>query len=147
MKTIRVNFIKASNVIIVSLLAILGFASSCEKTDPKVEYGTPSAKFIVNGKIESKDSNAPVKNIRVIMQGDTSLTDLDGKYQVIQPNDFPSDKTYDIKFQDFDGISNGNLENLDTVVTFTDPQFTDGDGHWYSGEVEKDFNVKLKTKQ
>lgn len=41
------------NVLLSGLLALLGFASSCES---RAEYGTPSAKFIVNGTVTSADA-------------------------------------------------------------------------------------------
>lgn len=149
LKKAHFKFLKTHNVIIAAFLSLLGFASSCEKINPdiQVEYGSPSAKFIINGKIESADSNKPIENIRVIIQRDTAMSDSEGKYQVINTWSFPTAQSFNIKFQDIDGISNGEYQNLDTIVEFKNPQFKNGDGHWYSGEATTDFNVKLKPKK
>lgn len=146
MKKAKNKFYKTSNAIIFGLLALLGFASSCEKNNIKAEYGTPSAKFIVNGKVESKETNSLIKSIRVIMNRDTSFTDSEGHYQVNEINGFPDNQTFQINFQDIDGTLNGDYKNLDTVVEFVNPQFVNGDGSWYAGETSKEFNVKLDKK-
>ena len=143
MKKVKIKFFKTSNAIIFGLLALLGFTTSCEK---KVEYGTPSAKFIVNGKVISSDSNEAINNIRVVMRGDTTKTDNEGKYQVVDKYGFPSDQTYDIQFQDIDGATNGDYQNLDTIIEFKDPQFINGDGNWYSGETSKELDIELNKK-
>ncbi len=139
----KIKILKTYNVIIAGLLSILGFASSCDSKD---EYGTPSAKFIVNGKVKS-DTDQPIENIRVIMQSDTSYTNNDGSYQVEDKWGFPTDQTYNIKFQDIDGETNGEFSDLDTIVEFKDPKFSGGDGDWYSGETSKEFDVKLTPKK
>lgn len=144
MKKARNILYKTSNTIILGLLALLGFTTSCEK---KVEYGTPSAKFIVNGKVISSDSNEAIENVRVIMQGDTTKTDNEGKYQVVNKYGFPGDQTYDIQFQDIDGATNGDYQNLDTIVEFKNPQFINGDGNWYSGETSKELDIELNKKK
>lgn len=146
MKKVKIKFFKTSNAIIAGLISLLGFALSCEK-DPKVEYGTPSAKFMVNGKVISSDSNEAIENIRVVMQGDTTKTDKEGKYQVVDKHGFPRDQTYDIKFTDIDGATNGDYQNLDTTIEFKNPQFIKGDGNWYSGETSKEFNIELSKKK
>lgn len=144
MKKVKNKFYKTSNAIIFGLLALLGFASSCDKGS-KAEYGTPSAKFIVNGNVDAKESNTPIKNIRVIMNRDTSFTDGEGHYQV-ESGEFPNNQTFQINFQDIDGAINGEYQNLDTIVEFVNPQFVNGDGNWYEGETSKDLNVKLDKK-
>ncbi|PKP48638.1 MAG: hypothetical protein CVT94_07650 [Bacteroidetes bacterium HGW-Bacteroidetes-11] len=140
MKIARIKFLKTYNVLIAGLLAILGFASACDSKD---EYGTPSAKFIIKGNVKSIENNQPIENISVIIQGDTSYTDADGAYQVVDKWGFPDDQTYNIRFQDTDGELNGTYKELDTIVEFKNPKFTGGDGNWYSGETSKDFDVKL----
>ncbi|HEX2396036.1 MAG TPA: radical SAM-associated putative lipoprotein [Bacteroidales bacterium] len=132
------------NVLIAGIMAVLGFASSCES---RVEYGTPSARFIVNGKVTSSVTDQPIENIRVTMQGDTSYTNTDGVYQVSDNWGFPDDQTYNLHFQDIDGETNNEFTGLDTIVEFKDPEFSGGDGDWYSGETSKDFDVKLTPKE
>ena len=146
MKKLEIKFLKTSNVIIAALLSLLGFGS-CEKNMVVVaEYGTPSATFIVQGRVESSGSNESIENIRVIMQGDTAVTDSDGKYQVMAGG-FPGDKTYYIQFQDVDGELNGDYKDLESSIEFVDPEFINGDDHWYSGEATQALNVKLDPKK
>ena len=144
MKKLEIKFFKTYNVIIAALLSLLGF-SSCEK-NMVAEYGTPSATFIVQGTVESSDSNEPIENIRVIMQGDTAFTDGNGNYQVIAGG-FPGDITYYIQFQDIDSELNGDYKDLESSVEFIDPEFINGDDHWYSGEATQALNVKLNPKK
>lgn len=141
MKTVRKRILISYNFLLKGLIAILGFVPSCI---PGTEYGTPSAKFIVNGKVTSAATNLPVENIRVIMQGDTSFTDAGGMYQVIDKYGFPTSQTFPVSFQDVDGDTNIKFNDLDTIVEFKDPKFTGGDGDWYHGETSATFNVKLK---
>lgn len=140
----KIKLLKTYNVLITGLLAILGYSTACDSKD---EYGTPSAKFIVNGKVKSSETDLPIKNIRVTMQGDTTYTDFNGAYQVIDKWGFPTDQTYNIQFSDIDGEANGEFSNLDTIVEFKNPKFTDGDRDWYSGETSKEFDVKLTPKK
>lgn len=147
MKKIRITFIKTQNSLIATLMAIIGFATSCVF---KSEYGSPSAEFIVNGTVKSADTEQPIENIRVILQtdrSDTTLTDKDGKYQLVDKWGYPYDQTYNIQFQDIDGASNNEYENLDTIVEFKDPEFSGGDGNWNHGETSKEFDVKLTSKK
>jgi len=144
MKNLRISFLKAYSKLIAGLIAMLGYAMSCESMD---EYGTPSAKFIVNGNVSSLETNLPVKNIRVIMQADTAFTDADGNYQVVDKWGFPEDQSYAIRFQDIDFEANGTFQDLDTTLEFNDPTFINGDGDWYSGETSKKLDVKLNPKK
>ena len=141
---LKTIFLKISNIIIVSCLTILGFAVSCKKQPD--EYGTPYAVFKVNGNVTNNQSNDKISGIRVIMNSDTSYTDSNGFYSVLDKWGFPSDQTYYIHFQDIDSITNGSFNNLDTAVHFINPTFSNGDGNWYSGETSKVFDVKLNPK-
>jgi putative lipoprotein (rSAM/lipoprotein system) len=142
MKRILTNLLKSYNAVLAIMIAFLGFSVSCEM---KAEYGVPNAKFIVNGKVESSLDSSPIKHIRVIMQFDSTLTDDDGNYTIANNYVFPGSHTFDIRFHDVDSMDNGIYENKDTIVTFTNPKFTKGNGHWYEGETSKEFNVKLKS--
>ncbi len=147
MSKAKITFLKTSNAILAGLIALLGFASSCEKINPKVEYGTPSAKFIVNGRVLSADSYKAIPNIRVVMRNDSTTTDSEGRYQVVDNFGFPTDQSYAIQFKDMDGAANGDYQNLDTVLEFKDPQFENGDGNWYSGESSKTLDIELNQKK
>ncbi|MFW5657044.1 MAG: radical SAM-associated putative lipoprotein [Bacteroidota bacterium] len=144
MKSAQIKFFKAYNGLLAVILALLGFSTSCEET--RVEYGTPSAKFIVNGTIESKESSKPIKNLRVVMQYDTTYSDGDGNYQVAV-TDFPDDQDFQLEVADVDGPENGDYQDLDTIVQFRNPEFINGDGDWYSGETQQEINIKLNPKE
>lgn len=140
------NLLKHYNKIILLFLSILGIGSSitfsgCDKINP-VEYGTPSARFKVVGKITAED-NSPIRHIKVVMQHDSAYSDEIGGY-AIQTDGFPMDQEFIIQFKDVDSILNGSFQSKDTLVSFTDPQFVNGDGHWYEGEVSQTIDIKLK---
>jgi putative lipoprotein (rSAM/lipoprotein system) len=161
MKKIKYQCLKKYNTLIVSLISFLGFASSCDIIGGGAMYGTPSADFIVKGKIEATTTNTPIVGIKVemskerdsdngkiVMGLDTTFSaGRDGAYIVNDKWAFPENQTYQIKFTDIDGTQNGEYETLDTTIVFQDPKFTDGDGHWYNGQVEKELNVKLRLKK
>lgn len=145
----RIRILKTYNTLIVGLLTLLGFSSSCDKNGNfgGDEYGVPSAKFIVKGKITSSDTNQAVKGIQVNMQNDTTYTDENGQYQVSDNYGFPSDQSYVVEFKDVDGEQNGEFENADSTVVFKDSEYSNGDGNWYAGETSKELNVKLSSKK
>jgi putative lipoprotein (rSAM/lipoprotein system) len=142
-KKAKLQFWKKQNAIMASFLALLGFASSC-KNDSQVKYGIPAADFIVKGKVESALNNTPINNIRIILNQDSLVTDVNGNYQFPAISDIAGNKTYAVRFKDIDGATNVQFKTLDTIVSFTNPVYTNGDGEWYEGETEKVFNVKLK---
>jgi putative lipoprotein (rSAM/lipoprotein system) len=143
MKIFEILFLKTYNSLITVLLALIGFGASCIK----MEYGSPHACFKVKGKVESMQDSTVIKNIQVSMEGATVRTDADGNYQIPEKDDYPTDQTYHIQFKDIDSTLNGEFADLDTIVEFKNPKFTNGDGDWYQGRTEKEFNVKLNPKK
>jgi putative lipoprotein (rSAM/lipoprotein system) len=140
---------KNHNKFISFLLWIIGIGGACSFSccaygTPSVEYGTPNATYKVVGKVSSVEG-AKIKGIRVVMQNESSYTDAEGVFNV-QTNDFPGDKDFSIEFDDIDAELNGTFQSLDTIVSFVNPEFKNPDGHWFSGETTKEFNVKLKSK-
>jgi putative lipoprotein (rSAM/lipoprotein system) len=85
--------------------------------------------------------------IQVIMKNDTSFTDNEGKYEVVDEGAFPTNQTYTIQFRDIDNELNGSFIDRDTLVEFKNPEFSHGNGHWYEGETTKEFNIKLTPKK
>jgi putative lipoprotein (rSAM/lipoprotein system) len=159
MAPIKFKFLKSYNSLIAFLLTLLGFSSSCDPA--RVEYGTPSADFILKGKIVSAANNNPIQDIIIEMRRvektqdgqtfvkvtDTSFSEYVGNFILTDNGAFPKDQTYQIKFTDTDGLQNGEYEPLDTTIVFQNPTFINGDGHWYNGQTEKELNVKLKPKK
>ncbi len=123
----------------------IGLCTACDDKESPVEYGVPHATFIVNGNVKDEASSENIKNIRVVLNTDTTYTDESGNYQVSY-SDFPVDQSYTIEFEDTDGTENGEYEALDSTVEFKDSEYSGGSG-WYSGETEQELNVTLKTKE
>lgn len=132
------------------LISFLGIGSAvifngCMYGSPRYEYGTPSADFKVTGKVTSIAGD-DIQDIKVTMHYETTKSDGEGKYN-IEVKDFPKDQEFKVQFIDEDGAQNGGeFVTLDTVVKFTDPEFEDGDGEWFSGTTSKTLNVKLVKK-
>ncbi len=145
MRNLNTLFLKKWNALIGVILTLLGFSTACDDKESPVEYGTPHATFIVNGNVKDEVTNENIKNIRVVLNTDTTYTDETGNYKVSY-TDFPADQSFIIEFDDIDGTDNGEYEALDSTVEFNDSEYTGGSG-WYSGETEQELNVALKTKE
>lgn len=155
MVAIKRKMLQAVNSVIVLVISLLGFTTSCVE-DP--EYGTPTASYSVRGKVESAVSHQPIPDIivemRVINEQDDEpgrLADTGFSYNGdfhVELYDWPrKDYTFQLKFTDTDGALNGEYESLDTTVVFNDSKYTGGDGSWYSGYVEKEINIQLNPKE
>lgn len=157
MVAMKRKLLHSVNSLIVLMISLLGFTTSCEV---EAEYGTPHADFIVFGKIVSATDNKPIPEIIVEMRylpekvEDTSQSTLMGTGFSYYPGDYtvsaqmnPDDQTFRLRFIDTDGPLNGEYETLDTTVVFKDPKFVMGDGSWYSGYTEKELDIKLKPKE
>ncbi|MDR0714846.1 MAG: radical SAM-associated putative lipoprotein [Bacteroidales bacterium] len=146
------------NAIIAALLSLLGCVAN---TNTIAEYGTPSADFIVNGKVSS-GTGQPVHNIAVVMRGylgtdndgrmifektDSTGTADNGDYRVKAEGAFPKNQTCQLVFSDIDGADNGAFKDTTVTVEFINPVFTGGDGRWYSGETCKEVNIQLRPKE
>jgi len=118
--------------------------TSCDKSTPRVEYGTPHATFKVHG-VVSSETNVKIPKIRIVMREDTTFTDANGNYEV-EINDFPGDQNFAMEFKDVDGSENGAYQPKDTTASFINPQYIDGDS-WYAGETSIEVNVNLKAEQ
>ena len=147
MKHIRLKILTAFNVLITCLMAILGFFSSCRDNSSVVEYGSPHALFKAKGNVSSTSTQQPIEGIKVTSQIDTVFTGIEGQFEINAGMDLPIGQSFNLRFQDNDGVENGEFQQLDTLVEFTNPVFTGGDGNWYYGETERELNVKLKGKE
>lgn len=145
MKAVQHKVLLGYSALIAGLMTVLGFASSCVPWG-RAEYGTPHARFIVKGKVTAAGTEEPIRGIRVILPGDTAYTGTDGKYEVSNDFAFPTDQNFDLLFQDRDGDAHGAFQDLDTIVKFTNPKFTGGDGDWDEGSTSTNFDVELTPK-
>jgi len=142
MSRIRRSFLRKYNSLIAWSLSVFGIAC----TNIACEYGTPEGKFIVNGTVQSEEASLPLDHIRVVMGRDTGFSDAAGHYQV-SAFDFPTSQSFYLNFTDVDGSINGSFHPKDTLIQFNNPEFHDGNGHWYNGETEKKIDVRLKAKE
>ena len=137
------TFLMRYNNLLLFLIGLLGFSVACTKVGPE-EYGTPSADFIINGVIENQASQ-PISNIKVIMTRDSVNTNTEGKFS-LKNTAFPANQTFNIKIRDIDGTANGSYQDKDTTILFDSNTYTNGNGHWYRGKVEKSVIIKLTSK-
>jgi putative lipoprotein (rSAM/lipoprotein system) len=152
MKLLRQKALISYNQLIVWLITFLGFSSSCTKDNGGgeviVEYGVPSAKFIVKGTITSSTTQKAVKGLKVSIFDNNSLTcsdttNADGTFEV-SLIEFPENHRFPVKVEDIDGATNNSFASLDTAATFTNPVFTNGDSHWFQGETQQTLNLQVK---
>jgi putative lipoprotein (rSAM/lipoprotein system) len=146
------------NAIIAALLSLTGCTFDIQSP---AEYGTPSADFVVRGKVSS-DAGQPAPNVAVVMRKqlgtdddgrpqfykvDSAGTDSNGSYRVKEQGAFPEDQAYRLTFSDVDGSANGALKDTTVTVEFTNPKFTGGDGSWSRGEAEREVNIQLRPEE
>jgi putative lipoprotein (rSAM/lipoprotein system) len=136
--------LKSANIFLSGMLFLLGFSTSCEN-DAKYEYGAPHADFIVQGTVKSGTTNLPVQQIKVKMDLDSTYTDITGRYYLTYSG-MPRGDTILVQFLDIDGEMNGEFQQSDTIVDFSNNQFSGGDGKWYLGITFKEVDVKLTEK-
>ena len=146
MKKIDTGILRMYSILLAGLLFIVGIATSCDTKkygSPIAEYGAPFAKFKIKGNVKSDSTNENIANIKVLTAKDSTFSDSTGNYQ-LEVESYPAGQTFVVHFVDIDGSLNGAFHTKDTVATFTDPQYIDGDGNLYEGETSTQLNVKLK---
>ena len=144
MKKLKIKFLKKYSALIAAVVGLFS-SSPCSMVQP-VEYGTPSARYVVDGKVTDNGTGKPIENIRVSMGGDTAFSKADGSYGIVRDVTFPKDTSFTLKFEDTDGSANGQYANLDTVVKFKKSEFKGSDGKWNYGENHKNIDIKLNKK-
>lgn len=160
MSSIKFRFFKSCNSMILLLVSILGFSTSC-KEEGTYEYGVPMHGYTINGNVNSAVDMQQIQDIKVEMYlvpeidgqpqeqlcGSTR-SDFHGRYVLNDYGNTPvSDHAYLVRFTDVDGELNGEFQSLDTTVVFKDVKFTGGDGKWNMGIAEKELYIKLKPKE
>ena len=140
-------FLSLYGKIIAATLIVIGiFVTACAK------YGTPSADFIVKGKVTDKSTQKPIKDIAVIRKthtspygNDTVKTNADGEFEM-RFTEFPGTSHW-IFAEDLDGTKNGGLYTPDSLKINSSQmkKIKKGTGSWFEGTFEKtDANFQLK---
>lgn len=153
MKKKNEQWLRYSNRALSGLLMLFGFVF-CDNGggDIPVEYGMPSAKYRVKGKVIDADTQEPVPGIEVVTGAvhtgdgkewlsypDTLITDKDGAFAT-ERTEFPS-KKYRFIVRDVDGDANGTYSKDSVEVEAGG--FTGG-SHWYRGETSIDKTIEIK---
>ncbi len=146
MKRTDLSILKMYSHLLAALLFVFGMGTSCDSNKDSSTVagnGSPYAKFKIKGNVKSDSTNANIAAIKVLSPKDSTMTDSSGNYQ-LEIESYPAGQTFMVHFVDADGNLNGAFHTKDTVATFTNPQYIDGDGSWYEGETSTQLNVKLK---
>jgi hypothetical protein len=139
-------------------LILLGFGA-CDNSQVLDEYGSPSAKYKVSGKVIANDAQEqPIRNLKVSLtqyNGPENpltpvlppiTTDANGQFNIEGPA-FPL-HNFVLQIEDVDGPENGSFSKLTQEIKFQPSDYKGGDGHWYEGEASKDVGtIKLDPEQ
>lgn len=136
--------LKTYGKLLTALFAVIGFFTRCDIVrDEPAEYGTPSADYIVKGKVLDARTKGPISDIRVIRksaysphENDTVNTNSKGEYEIAF-NDFPA-REVTVYAEDMDGEQNGVYATDTLKIKASEfEKVKKGDGSWYSGTFEK----------
>lgn len=160
MKRIQWGSTKCYRLLILTLIVTMALASSCAQEETA---GRHSAKFIFRGTVLSANDSLPLKGVHVKMMSDTTgmdstmianlpiykdsaITDQNGNFEVVDLLGIPAEISYELAFIDTGKTLKNSAERIDTSVTYTflNPEFTNGDGHWYTGETFQTDTFRLK---
>jgi putative lipoprotein (rSAM/lipoprotein system) len=141
MKKVKLFLLDTNRKIFILLLGILGFSTGCR---PKAEYGVPYGDYDLSGKIVSKTTEQPIKNIKIVMDGDSTYSDSNGNFEILSRVMEVSVQYLSVEFTDIDSTQNGSFENLDSNIVFDN--FQNGDG-WYEGISKENVIIKLNEKK
>lgn len=145
--------LKTYGKIIAGLLSFLGMIfgfNNCTGESP-VEYGTPSADYIIKGTVSNTTDSTPIEGIQVtvisesVYKPDTAYTDKDGDYELSMENTLLNS----VKIVATDTHTNLEKYKSDTIqVVFTSNDKKEkGSGNWDWGTYEKDRqNFSLKQR-
>ena len=148
--------------IITGLLGMLGFQSCNIFGGGMVMYGTPHADFNVKGKVTDEDGK-PVPGARTVIDSyygwtddlgisysnldytDTLYTDSQG-YVNAKAMVFGVSSHITVTVTDIDGPENGEFEEK-VIENLHMHKVKDGDGSWYGGAYEMEFEAVVKMKK
>ena len=137
--------------IIAWLLTIAGFAAACDSIEPRVEYGTPTADFVVKGKVTDKTTKQPIGNMAVINKArtspygnDTTKTNANGEYELKFKETSFGAENLTIYTSDLDGDANRAYLSDTVRIKASDLKpVKKGDKRWYAGTFEGTANFNL----
>lgn len=136
--------------IVAWILTALGLYTSCDIIEPRVEYGTPTANFVVKGKVIDKNTQQPIEGMAVIntpdpwsYSNDTTMTDENGDYEIEFSAIASGAKDVKVYTSDIDGDKNGNYLSDTIQIKSQELKQVEKSKNWYNGKFEGTANFEL----
>lgn len=142
--------LKTYGKIVAWILTALGLYTSCDIVTP-AEYGTPTADFVVKGKVTDKSTQQPVKGMAVINKSytapygnDTVRTDANGDYELEFTEVAFGAEDLTVYASDIDGEDNGAyLSDTIRIKAHELKQIEKRRKSWYNGKFEGKADFEL----
>jgi len=158
MKNTQKIIFSTANVLLAGLLTMLGFSCSGDDSNDHgnsgmTEYGTPSATFVIKGKVVS-DTGAKLAGIRIITKSSISFSNIH-KFQAYADTIFTDNKgdfSYTRERAPLNGLLipiisedvSGMYVRDSSVVDFKTVKFKGSSDFWFKGTAEKETTITLK---
>lgn len=154
----KIKYLKLKSWLIVALGGLVGINFSCDKhgfwdDDAPNAYGCPTMNFYhynVNGTV-TNEQGQPIAGIGVRLAEDEEYgywyrdtTDADGRYSLNYTRTY-IDNSY-IRFDDIDGVENGNYQDTVATVEVSASDFHGGDGNQDRGTADITQNMVMTEK-
>lgn len=137
---------------IASVILIFLCVSACSADSDDIVV--PMARFYVTGTIVENDGKGtPISGAKValglpyVYYGDTLIYYIDSlqtkgegvfKLSILE---FPQPQKFTLKIEDTGSIPDGRFETKTPRIDFINPSFSNGNGSWFAGEVERDLGI------
>lgn len=143
--------LKTYGKIIAWVLTALGLYTSCDIIEPRTEYGTPTADFVVRGNVKDAINLQPIEDMAVIRKSDTApygndtvRTDADGNYELEFKQTAFGAEDITVYTSDLDNDKNGAyLSDTIRIEAGELKQIKKRDKNWYNGKFEGKADFKL----
>ena len=144
--------LKIFDKLVMALMGLFPFFSGCD--EPREMYGTPTADYLVKGRVTDLTTRAPLEHIRVVLhessenaygRSDTVYSDNLGAY-AIEFSTFPMDvQSFGMIAEDVDGAANGGTyAPLETTATVLESDWDRTNaGNWKVGKATVVKDIKL----
>jgi putative lipoprotein (rSAM/lipoprotein system) len=113
------KLIKSIILFLGSFFGFLGFGLYCDSNEPEPQplpYGIPYAQYTLDGTVVDKTS-APsaIKGIQIEWNSHKTISNTNGKWQIISSNDVNNILNYTLIASDIDGTQNDGLFLTTTI--------------------------------
>ena len=139
--------LKTYGKIVAWILTALGLYTSCDIIEPRVEYGTPTADFVVKGNVSDAQNQQPIENMAVIRKSnwhpygnDTVKTDAGGNYELNFSETTFGPEDMVVYTSDID---NGVYQSDTIRIKVSELKQTEKRKNWYNGKFEGKADFKL----